>query len=44
MEHLALSMVKAYFDIGHPRLYLEKAESGQQNKRASFKWLGVQWR
>lgn len=29
---------------GHPRLYLEKAEPGQQNKKAGFKWLGVQWR
>ena len=44
MEYLALAVVKAYSDIGHPRLYLEKAESGQQNKKASFKMLGVQWR
>ena len=44
MDYLALGIVKAYSDIGHPRLYLEKAESSQQNKRVGFKMLGVQWR
>ena len=39
-----LATAKAYSDIGHPRLYLEKAESGQQNKKAGFRMLGVQWR
>ena len=44
MEYLALAIVKAYSDIGHPRLYLEKAETGQSNKKAGFKMFGVQWR
>ena len=43
-KYLALAVVKAHSDIGHPRLYLEKAESGQQNKKAGLKMLGVQWR
>ena len=43
-ECLMLAIVKAYSDIGHARLYLEKAESGQQSKKAGFRMLGVQWR
>ena len=39
-----LAIVKAYSDTGYPRLYLEKAESGQQNKKAGFRMLGVQWK
>ena len=39
-----LAIPKAHSDIGHPRLYLEKAEFGQQNKKAGFRMLGVQWR
>ena len=39
-----LAIAEAYSDIGHPRLFLEKAESVQHNKKAGFRMLGVQWR